>query len=327
MRKHILGQSRYCKLLLIATALLVCFGCGNKEVSKTANDTGKNTGQPKTMLEVLAGNCTIDQFHINGIHNDPGVGQIFFAHPYSQCAIPAAGQSGFVRFYFGILDGARLTSPKTGGVEFRLSAENSGSAPKLLWSRSLDPVKNAFDRGQQQAILRIDGSGTQRITLETKPISGPLNNWSYWSKVSLTPEINYLSVLNDGKLLDQFGIDGLRSEGPLGNFLFAHPHSQFYLPVVKGMRSVHFHFGILDNALTTSPKPEGVKFRIILETSTGQSTLWSRALKPATVEADRGPHESAVTLKDVDEGRLVFETLLLGKPENNWSYWSEVGVE
>src|ERR1700682_3941405 len=97
-------------------------------------------------------------------------------------------------------------------------------------------------------------------------------------------------TLSQGKLIDQFGINGMRREGGL-QFLFAHPHSQFALPVSGAVRAVDFRYGVLDGALTLTPRPGPVDFQVSFQASGGATPekIWSMRLDPAANGQDRGP--------------------------------------
>jgi hypothetical protein len=175
-------------------------------------------------------------------------------------------------------------------------------------------------------MLQLAAAPGAHLLFETAPLGGPKNNWAYWTGIATDTELNPLSMLSENKLTDEFGVDGVRSMAPMGQILFAHPHSVFALPLSDQMRSIQFGYGIADGALAADPKPGGVEFRVILEDSKGQKkNLWTGSLKPVAQEADRGTHKASV---DIPAGgnRLLFETVAPHQPKNEWAYWSEFSI-
>ncbi len=133
--------------------------------------------------------------------------------------------------------------------------------------------------------------------------------------------------LGANKLLDQFGIDGLRDVPPLGRIIFANPPSRFALPG-SGIKKVRFQFGILDSALQVSPPPDGVIFRLLLKHRTGvEDVLWTDSLKPLSRSEDRGVKSVEVNMHATTTDQLIFETLPVKNPISNWSYWRSVVVQ
>lgn len=306
-------------------ALLTLAACNREEPRKTAAPEPAKSQIP---LEVLASNCSIDQFKVNGLRTNSSLGQIFFAHPKSACSWTPPANAKYLFFGYGIDDGALSAKPKTGGVAFRISERTPAGENKALWSRSLDPVSAPADRGLQSGVFTLALSGGSQLVFETEPLAGAQNNWAYWTKLSAAPDFDPQRVLSENKLMDQFNVSGPKTVPPLGQILFAHPHSVFALPLPAPVRSVQFSYGILDGALKADPPTQGVEFRIILEPSKGpQRTLWTHSLKPVTVEADRGPHSETVTVSGGTGDRLLFETLPVKGTPNNWGYWTGLTIQ
>ena len=67
------------------------------------------------------------------------------------------------------------------GVEFRIIAEPNN--PKVLFSRQLQPMKNALDRGVQQASIDLSQVDTKKLILETVSGQDSQWDWSYWSEL------------------------------------------------------------------------------------------------------------------------------------------------
>jgi hypothetical protein len=312
--------SRWAVVVLVFSSLAAC--------SREAADNKSKQAQPAkvpTTLEVMASGCTVDEFHVNGLRQNASAGQIYFAHPQSVCSIEIPAGTRYVRFAFGVDDGAIVATPKTGGVVFKISSQ--GSTASQLWSRTLNPATVSSDRGLQTGLLKLETPAPARLVFETAALAGKTNNWAYWARLSLDKDLNLMQLLGDNKVTDQFGVSGLRDVVPVGKLLFAHPHSVFAMPLLAQAGSLQFGYGILDEVLKATPKPEGVIFRLILEDQTGhKKTLWSHTLNPVTVEADRGTHQETVPIPAAQGGRLLFETSPLKDAQNNWAYWTNLSL-
>jgi glycosyltransferase involved in cell wall biosynthesis len=135
---------------------------------------------------------------------------------------------------------------------------------------------------------------------------------------------NRSGALAANKILDQFGINGLRDLPDLGQVVFANPASRFALPG-EAVKLVRFEFGIYDLALQASPPPDGVVFSVIVKHNNGKErVLWTRTLTPVTQPLDRGVHKAEVSLSTNDKDRLVFEALAVKDPVSNWAFWRNV---
>lgn len=136
-----------------------------------------------------------------------------------------------------------------------------------------------------------------------------------------------LQQLAENKLVDEFNIDGLRYIRGLGQVLFAHPHARFFLPLTGTESQIRLHFGFLDQVMNVSPQTEGVQFRILLEQGEESKTLFVKTLRPFASATDRGPHEASVQLNEENRsGKLIFETLAVGRSEGTWCYWGDADV-
>lgn len=135
-------------------------------------------------------------------------------------------------------------------------------------------------------------------------------------------ENDALERLAKGKLVDQFGISGLR-QGPDGVILFAHPHARFSIQISGA--AVHVTYGVLANAMRATPPTDGVEFRILVSDGEGERQLWSSMWRPQPGAV----HERDVTVAlpgKTFSGTLVFETLSGGRYENDWAYWANLAV-
>jgi hypothetical protein len=115
----------------------------------------------------------------------------------------------------------------------------------------------------------------------------------------------------------------LRHDPDAGEILFAHPHSQFYLPIPKGARGIDVAFGMVDTVLMQGLESDGVEFRILLDTGQNEPTLlWSRYLNPLGTLLDRGPQRASIQFPGQHGTRLIFETLPGKTTQSDWAYWS-----
>lgn len=136
-----------------------------------------------------------------------------------------------------------------------------------------------------------------------------------------------LRELAANKLVDQFGVNGLKDRPGLGEVLDANPASRFALLPAAHVKQVRFEFGINDLALLASPPPDGVVFRLILKHQVGaEGVLWSKTLTPATEPGNRGIQKAEVSVKATDTDQLVFETLPVKALVNNWAFWRNLIV-
>jgi hypothetical protein len=137
------------------------------------------------------------------------------------------------------------------------------------------------------------------------------------------PESDALEQLAKTKVIDQFGINGLRP-GPDGLILFAHPHSRFSIPVSRAV-AVTFRYGVMANATSATPPTDGVEFRILAPDLDSEAVLWSSVWRPAP--GAEYEHLVTIALPRFDfSGPLIFETLTAGRFENDWAYWADLGV-
>lgn len=137
-------------------------------------------------LAELAHNSLEDSLHTNGLRNDPVLGTILFAHPYSRFSFPVSSRTRAITVGFGILDGAWQSATPTDGVDFRITATQPSGAIQPLWVRVLDPVRQPVDRGPQTTNIAIHVLDGSRLIFQTTP--GPTNrcDWAYWTNLQLS---------------------------------------------------------------------------------------------------------------------------------------------
>jgi hypothetical protein len=167
----------------LVISLFLCFpGCGGKS---TQPKDEEQLPSGSSQVDVLAGNCTADEFKVNGVRTIAPVGKLFFAHPESHCSIPISAGEHVLTFQFGLLDSALATTPKPGGVKFEVAILRSNGSQTNLWSQELDPVANSADRGSHSQSLKISANAGDRILFTTLARAGKLNNWAYWSQIDI----------------------------------------------------------------------------------------------------------------------------------------------
>jgi hypothetical protein len=130
------------------------------------------------------------------------------------------------------------------------------------------------------------------------------------------------------KVVDQFGIDGLRTLPAEGKVLFAQPNSRFELPLAAKTKYVRFRFGIAATAILTTPPTSGVLFRAILrDKSQRETVVWSRVLRPTTELVDRTEQAFFLPLNLSETATLVLETLPVESYGSCWAYWKNVEID
>ena len=139
-------------------------------------------------LKRLAANPLEDMFMVNGLRADPKLGHILFAHPRSQFELPLSGRARSVSVAFGILDAALHAAPPTDGVEFALLLQSASQNPVLIWSRYLDPVNRASDRGIQRVQLSLSAAEDTRLIFETLPGPTTTTDWAYWADLVIATD-------------------------------------------------------------------------------------------------------------------------------------------
>jgi hypothetical protein len=136
-----------------------------------------------------------------------------------------------------------------------------------------------------------------------------------------------IEMLASHKTIDEFGVNGLRDLPGLGQILFSNPTSRFEMQVTPSVRSIHFSFGIVDNAITATPTMAGVEFRVLLKPMSGEEKLvWMQKLEPVSVPKDRGRQSADVPITVAEMSELIFETRALASPEGCWAYWQNVSA-
>jgi hypothetical protein len=120
---------------------------------------------------------------------DYGGHNVLFAHPISEVdVVPPAGATE-INVEFGIVDAAygKSGGDVTDGVGFEIYEVRPDGLRRALYHRDLAPALVPADRGLQSIQLKDVGPFSGTIVFRTTP--GPKNNfvndWAYWSKISI----------------------------------------------------------------------------------------------------------------------------------------------
>ena len=108
-----------------------------------------------------------------------------FAHAPAELFFPLGGQQQTISVGFGIQPGAYTNGNRTNGVLFKVWLETEDNKRTLLWSRMLNPLEQAQDRGTQWAKILVVPQKGARIILETDPAGDSALDWSYWEDVRM----------------------------------------------------------------------------------------------------------------------------------------------
>lgn len=84
---------------------------------------------------------------------------------------------------FGLREGAYTNGGQTQGVDFEVDGVWASGRSEKLWSRYLDPVNVAFDRGTQHLEVPLGPGAPDRIELHTLPHRANDNSWD-WSYIA-----------------------------------------------------------------------------------------------------------------------------------------------
>ena len=147
---------------------------------------------------------------------------------------------------------------------------------------------------------------------------GDIASWQDWNdRLTLKPA--------DGQLQKIAFDDGDR-------FIWtAHAPVNLQVAIPKDRQSFSFSFGILPEGVAAAVKEnagDGVEFKIIALMPDGrEQTVFARKLQPASNPQDRGIHQAAIDISQIDATRFVMQTLPGKNNLWDWSYWSDLKAE
>jgi len=118
-------------------------------------------------------------------------------HSYSKGKIELKDDARFISIGYGIRKGA-YSGGFTDGVEFKLTLERPDGTTSVIWSRYLDPLNNAADRGLQKKKIALPSfQNSATLIFETLPGGSSAYDWSYVETFAIMDQ--------DGNLLEFTG--------------------------------------------------------------------------------------------------------------------------
>jgi hypothetical protein len=111
------------------------------------------------------------------------------AHPESEIVFAPPPGATRILAEVGLIDAAfRPGAPSvTDGVTVEILENRPDGLRRLLYQRTLDPVKNERDRGPQAIVLDPAGpfSGPLVFKITAGPKGSLANDWAYWSRIEI----------------------------------------------------------------------------------------------------------------------------------------------
>ena len=197
------------------------FGRLLTEVTRGETSAPETALQPKRVMEQLAGSCSVDQFKMASLRTEPGLGELLFAHPKSECSSPIEPGSRYVTFNFAYSIPPVWQPRIPDGVGFTVVLRDSTGQATTLWTRYLDPVARTADRGRQSALLLLAARPGDHLVFRTETGASYQNDWAFWSNVAFETQADATKLLAAGKVNDQYGISGMRDAANIGAVLVA----------------------------------------------------------------------------------------------------------
>lgn len=115
-----------------------------------------------------------------------------------------------------------------------------------------------------------------------------------------------------------------------GVLLNAHPDLDLWVPVKSGAATIEWEFGILQDAWDRAAGEGtiGVEFIVDIEDAQKQiRPLFTRVLRPKTVERDRGLQKEKISFMAKAGEHLIFRTRpVQGSYAFDWAYWRRINV-
>ncbi len=108
------------------------------------------------------------------------------AHPDSDIWLRAPAHATQITWVFGLIPDAYLrTGYKTDGVEFLITGETPDGNRRQIFSRVLDPVNVATDRGAQHEVITYQSRPGEILQFSDRPYINNAFDWTYWSKIEV----------------------------------------------------------------------------------------------------------------------------------------------
>jgi hypothetical protein len=109
------------------------------------------------------------------------------AHAPSQLVIAPPEGARQIEITYGLADESIDPANQTDGVEISIFTRAPGEVRRIFFHRSLNPVSNVADRGQQHALIELPVGTSQPLIFEAS--IGPAGNlafdWFYWYHIEV----------------------------------------------------------------------------------------------------------------------------------------------
>lgn len=113
-----------------------------------------------------------------------------------------------------------------------------------------------------------------------------------------------------------------------GVVILAHAPAVIGWRPFDGPRVAHFNFGLMPGAIRDGNYTDGVTFRVVaVAADGGERELFSRRLRPAEVEADRGIAAGEAAVPAGCSVLLVTDPGPTGSNNCDWSFWQNIRIE
>jgi hypothetical protein len=258
-----------------------------------------------------------------------------YIHAPSEIVWPLSGEERELAFHYG-LDPRAYEEGTTNGVDFIVEVRGPSGGVTKAWSRLLRPKTVEADRGTQQARVQLPVYAPgSRVILRTDPGEYGDNawDWSYVTNIDFRqgrfypeqfPGFSPLPVRAAGEHVAVLEVDG-------GKATLLHVPTELQFDLAGHERQTAFAFGFLPGAYSADGHTAGADYVLELHRA-GQPgrEIYRRALRPVTVEADRGAQTARVNLPALAAGdRLILRTAPApgGNSSWGWTYVSHLTIQ
>jgi hypothetical protein len=109
-----------------------------------------------------------------------GQRKVLSVHPNSDLWLKPPDQATRITWSYGIFPGAyENPNDHTDGVEFIVLGEMPDGRSRQVYYRLLDPMQNAGDRGDQQAVIAYTPQPGEVLRFSTRPNKNSAYDWAY----------------------------------------------------------------------------------------------------------------------------------------------------
>jgi hypothetical protein len=258
-----------------------------------------------------------------------------YVHAPSQIIWPLSGEERELTFQYG-LDPRAYEEGTTNGVDFIVEVRGPSGAVTRVWNRLLRPKTVAADRGIQQARVQLPVyAAGSRLILRTDPGEYGDNawDWAYVTRIDfrqgrfIAEQFPGFSPLPDRAAGEHVAV--LEVNG--GKATLLHVPTELSFALTGHERQVAFDFGFLPGAYSAGGNTAGADYVLELHRA-GQPAreIFRRALRPVTLESDRGAQTARVDLPGIAAGdRLVLRTAPApgGNSSWGWTYVSHLTIQ